>query len=101
LAGDTIGQNFELLIKVDLFLGSYGRTLRFKEVQRLHKVNDSCVIGAGGEISDFTYIRELIEDFTMDDFCADDGIVISPKEVHSILCRVLYNRRTKYNVVCN
>jgi len=82
-------------------LASYGRTLRFKNVQRLHKVNDLCVMGVGGEMSDYSYIQEILEDFTMEDFCEDDGIQLTPAQVHSILCRVLYNKRSKMDPLWN
>ena len=36
--------------------GAYGSTKRYKDFQRLRRVNDGCVIGAGGELSDFQYI---------------------------------------------
>ena len=75
--------------------------MRYKNVQRLHKVNESCLIGAGGEVSDYDYICELLEDFAMDDYCADDGIQLTPSEVHSILCRVLYNRRNDFDPLWN
>lgn len=70
-------------------------TLRYKNIERMYKVNAKCLIGASGEISDFTYITRLLDDFGMEDFCADDGILLGPAQVHSILCRVMYNRRTK------
>lgn len=36
--------------------GSYGSTKRYKSFERLRKVNDVCVVGASGELSDFQYI---------------------------------------------
>lgn len=38
-------------------LGSYGSTKRYKDVQRIFRVNDSCVVAASGEISDFQHIQ--------------------------------------------
>ena len=74
--------------------GSYGKTKRYKNVTRIFKINDNCVIAGAGELSDFSYIVDLLAEFTMDDFCADDDIQIGPAEVYSILCRIIYNRRT-------
>lgn len=37
----------------------------------------------------------LLEELSDDDFCMDDGHRLKPAEVHSYLCRVLYNRRNK------
>lgn len=36
--------------------GAYGSTKRYKSFDRLRKVNESCIVGAGGELSDFQYI---------------------------------------------
>lgn len=36
--------------------GAYGSTKRYKSFERLRKVNDACVVGASGELSDFQYI---------------------------------------------
>lgn len=75
--------------------GAYGRTLRYKNLTKIKKVNDQVVIAASGEMSDLDYIANLLEEFTMMDHCQDDGIQLGPKEVYSILSRVLYNRRTE------
>ena len=45
-------------------LGSYGSLARFKDLRRLHKVNDVTTIGVGGDISDFQYIQNLLKDET-------------------------------------
>jgi 20S proteasome subunit beta 7 len=75
---------------------SYGSTKRYKSVERIYKVNSTCVVGASGEISDFQQIKKYLEELTLDDYLASDGISITPKQVHSYLTRVLYNRRDKY-----
>jgi 20S proteasome subunit beta 7 len=43
-------------------LGSYGSMARFKNIERLTKVGDYTCIGASGEISDYQYIQELLEE---------------------------------------
>lgn len=75
--------------------GSYGSTKRYKSFERLRKVNHLTVIGASGELSDFQYILNLLDELATDDFCIDDGKHLSPKEVWAYLVRVLYNRRDK------
>lgn len=45
-------------------LAAYGSTKRYKSVTRLFRVNDSCVVAAGGEISDFQYIQKLLDELT-------------------------------------
>ena len=82
-------------------LGAYGSTKRYKSVQRILRVNDTTIVGASGEISDFQYISNLLEELMTQDFCYDDGCTMTPKEVHAYLCRVLYNRRNKMDPLWN
>ena len=58
-------------------------------------MNDLTVLGASGELSDFQYILNMLDELATDDFCIDDGSTLTPKEVWSYLIRVLYNRRNK------
>jgi len=58
-------------------------------------VNSSTLLGAGGELSDFSYIAKLLDELVTEDFVADDGIKLSAPEVHAYLTRVMYNRRNK------
>jgi len=82
-------------------LGAYGSTKRYKSVQRIFQVNETTIVGASGEISDFQYISNLLEELMTKDFCYDDGCTLTPKEIHAYLCRVLYNRRNKMDPLWN
>lgn len=82
-------------------LGSYGSLARYKDVRRLHKVNGSTVLGAGGDISDYQYIQGLLQDITVEDKAMMDGHELTPKEVHAFLGRVMYNRRSKFDPLWN
>ena len=82
-------------------LGSYGRLARFKEMRRVREVNAQTLIGASGEMSDFAYIMELLEEQTTRDFTIDDGATMTPREVHNYLHRVQYNRRSKVDPLWN
>lgn len=75
--------------------GAYGSTKRYKSVQRMVRVNDSCIVGASGEISDFQRITELLEELEAEDYLAADEITVTPRQVHAYLTRVMYNRRNK------
>lgn len=77
------------------YIGCYGSTKRYKSFERLRKINSKAVIGAGGELSDFQYTMQLLEELMLEDFCLDDDIEMSPREVFAYLNRVVYNRRTK------
>lgn len=83
-------------------LASYGGLARFKDVQRVHKVNNNTLLGGSGEFSDFQYItNNLLKELILTDHITDDGYSRGPKEIHSYLSRVLYNRRSNMNPLYN
>ena len=43
-------------------LCSYGTLAMFKDVNRICKMSDTTLVGAGGEFSDFQYITHMLED---------------------------------------
>lgn len=79
----------------------YGSTKRYKSVERIKKVNSSTIISFTGELSDFHYIVSLLEELDTTDYCEDDGSELAPWEIHSYLCRVMYNRRNKFDPLWN
>uniref|UniRef100_A0A7N2MSX2 Proteasome subunit beta n=1 Tax=Quercus lobata TaxID=97700 RepID=A0A7N2MSX2_QUELO len=81
--------------------GSYGYTLRYKSVERLKPVGKHSLLGASGEISDFQEILRYLDELILYDNMWDDGNSLGPKEVHSYLTRVMYNRRNKFNPLWN
>ena len=76
-------------------VGSYGSTKRYKDIDRIIKVNGSTLLGAGGELSDFTHIAKLLDELVTEDFVYDDGVQLTAPEAHAYLTRVMYNRRNK------
>lgn len=82
-------------------LGSYGGLARYSDVQRLQPINKSTLIGASGEYSDFQFIQKFLGEMVTEDFCEDDGSDLNAREVHSVLARILYNRRSKMNPLWN
>lgn len=82
-------------------LGSYGSLARYKDIRRLHKVNSTTVLGAGGDISDYQYIQDMLSDVMIEDKAAMDGHQLSPHEIHSLMGRVMYNRRSKFDPLWN
>lgn len=80
---------------------SYGSTLRYKSVERIKAVGKHSLIGASGEFSDFQEILRYLDELTLSDHMWDDGNSLGPKEVHSYLTRVMYNRRNKFDPLWN
>merc|ERR1711916_23989 len=58
-------------------------------------------VGAGGDYSDFQAIHKILEEKITDDFTINDGVKISPRELHSYLVRVMYQRRSKGDPLWN
>lgn len=82
-------------------LASYGSLARFREVSRIHEVTDHCLIGVGGDLSDFQEIKDMLATETTSNYCFDDGHVVSAKAVYQLLARVMYNRRNKMDPYWN
>ncbi|XP_042475112.1 proteasome subunit beta type-4-like [Macadamia integrifolia] len=81
--------------------GSYGSTLRYKNVGRIKPIGKHSLLGASGEISDFQEILRYLDELVLNDNMWDDGNSLGPKEVHNYLTRVMYNRRNKFNPLWN
>jgi len=82
-------------------LASYGNEARYKDVCRLKKIGDHTLLGAGGEISDFQYLGDLLDEMADEDWLHEDGCSMGPKEYSSYIGRVMYNRRSKFNPLYN
>lgn len=82
-------------------LASYGTMARYKDMRRMCKVGDNCLIAASGEISDYQSLQNMLNDVHQNDINQDDGYVRSPKEIHNYLRAVLYQRRNKGNPLWN
>lgn len=52
--------NGGVLIAADM-LGSYGSLARYRNLSRVMKVNDSTIIGCGGDYADYQYMQSIIE----------------------------------------
>merc|ERR1712046_448001 len=75
----VLGMKYDggVLMVADM-LGSYGSMARFKCVERLKKFGDSTVVGAGGDLSDFQHIEELLDELISEDALYDDGSRLNP-----------------------
>lgn len=82
-------------------LASYGSLARFRQISRFHKATDHCVLGFGGDISDFQELQDTLDQETNKEYCCDDGHVLSPRAIHQMLARIMYNRRSKMDPLWN
>ena len=58
----VLGIKFEggVVIAADT-LGSYGSMARYRDCSRVMKVNDSTILGAGGDYADYQWLKHVIE----------------------------------------
>ncbi|KAF9923808.1 Proteasome subunit beta type-7 [Linnemannia zychae] len=82
-------------------LASYGSLARFRDIERLHKVADFTVLGASGDISDYQYVKHLLDSQMIKEYNADDGHTLATPNIYEYLWRVMYNRRSKMNPLWN
>ncbi|KAK4300151.1 hypothetical protein Pmani_027639 [Petrolisthes manimaculis] len=78
-------------------LGSYGSLARFRNVERTFKVTDKAVLTCSGDIADYQFIREVIEQKVRDDEICGFTPVLNAGALHCWLTRVLYNRRSRFD----
>merc|ERR1712187_483778 len=71
------------------------------DINRLKQVGKYSLLGASGELSDFQYLGQLVDELDMEEYCDDDGCSMGPKEYASYIGRVMYNRRSKFNPLYN
>nr|XP_012139699.1 PREDICTED: proteasome subunit beta type-4 isoform X2 [Megachile rotundata] len=98
----VVGIQFKdgILIAADV-LGSYGSLARFRNLERVMKVNDNIILGAGGDYADYQYLKRSIERKILEEQCLDDGLSLKPKSLHCWLTRVMYNRRSNFDPFWN
>eukprot|EP00441_Pelagodinium_beii_P042378 CAMPEP_0197649214 /NCGR_PEP_ID=MMETSP1338-20131121/28220_1 /TAXON_ID=43686 ORGANISM="Pelagodinium beii, Strain RCC1491" /NCGR_SAMPLE_ID=MMETSP1338 /ASSEMBLY_ACC=CAM_ASM_000754 /LENGTH=235 /DNA_ID=CAMNT_0043223349 /DNA_START=82 /DNA_END=785 /DNA_ORIENTATION=+ len=98
----VIGMKFNggVLVAADT-LASYGSEARYKDVCRIAKVGEYALLGASGELSDFQYLTDQLDELADEDWLHEDGCSMGPKEYSSYIGRVMYNRRSKMNPLYN
>jgi 20S proteasome subunit beta 7 len=84
-------------------LASYGTMAKYKNARRLESI-DGVLVGAGGEISDFQAIIQLLQANALEEQCRSglyDVHSTNAKETWNYLRSVMYNRRNKMNPLWN
>lgn len=90
-------------------LASYGSLARFTDVHRLKVFNKKAVVGFGGDVSDMQYLDRLLHSLDVEENYAGcntsetdgDAPLMSAKNLHTYLSKVMYKRRSEFNPLWN
>jgi len=91
-------------------LASYGSLARFTDVHRLKPFNRKAVVGFGGDVSDMQYLDRLLQSLDTEENYADttagasdesNASMMSAKNLHTYLSKVMYKRRSDFNPLWN
>ncbi|KAK4898837.1 Proteasome subunit beta type-7 [Elasticomyces elasticus] len=92
-------------------LASYGSLARFTDVKRLKPFNKKAVVGFGGDVSDMQYLDRLLSSLDVQENYGNSGnggddeaesrAMMSAKNLHTYLSKVMYKRRTDFNPLWN
>ncbi|KAK5124005.1 hypothetical protein LTR85_002202 [Meristemomyces frigidus] len=93
-------------------LASYGSLARFTDVKRLKPFNRKAVVGFGGDVSDMQYLDRLLQSLDVQENYSGSGAVgdegqeemkalMSAKNLHTYLAKVMYKRRSDFNPLWN
>ena len=94
----VIGITFDkgVIIAADQ-LASYGSLARFRNVQRVARINDKTIIGCGGDYADYQFLMQYIEQRVIEEASFEDNHQMSPSSLHSWLTRIQYNKRSNFD----
>jgi len=82
-------------------LASYGSLARFMKLERLHKIGKETLIGVSGEISDFQFMVKELQKMNLDDYCWDDKVYHTPREIWNYVSRRMYYQRSNFDPLYN
>ncbi|KXT07709.1 hypothetical protein AC579_7861 [Pseudocercospora musae] len=90
-------------------LASYGSLARFTDVHRLKPFNKKAVVGFGGDVSDMQYLDRLLKSLDVEENYSTashteekgDADMMSAKNLHTYLGKVMYKRRSDFNPLWN
>lgn len=63
-------------------VASYGSLARFKRLTRMHVASPNCILGVGGDYSDFQQLQTMVDAEMTAQYVANDGLSLSPKYVN-------------------
>ncbi|CAH8862803.1 unnamed protein product [Trichobilharzia szidati] len=82
-------------------LVSYGSLARYMDFERMFKVNKNTVMCCSGDVADFQFLKHYVEEQTHLESLIADGFQMSPHALHSLITRILYNRRSRLDPLWN
>ncbi|RKP08375.1 proteasome endopeptidase complex, beta subunit [Thamnocephalis sphaerospora] len=82
-------------------LASYGSLARFRDVERLHKLTDTAVLGSTGDVSDYQHVQHMMERLMIREDYHNDGHKLAPPHLFEYLRNVMYHRRSKNDPLWN
>jgi len=82
-------------------LGAYGGLHRFRDIDRIVKLNSNVLLTYTGDVADFQNIQEYMEEVQRESDMTDDGSDYGPVEYFNMIERMMYNRRSKGNPFWN
>ncbi|KAJ2304090.1 Proteasome subunit beta type-7 [Coemansia sp. RSA 2706] len=81
-------------------LGAFGSMARFRDENRFMQVGDT-LVGAGGDMSDFQYMKHMLEDMQTREYDMDDGQRMGTRSVYKYVSNVMYGRRNRFDPLWN
>merc|ERR1712151_1055031 len=79
-------------------MGSYGGLRRFKDCQRVIKINEKCLIATSGDFADFMELERMLKEQVREDEVAEEqAVCLNAKSCWPWLQTIMYHRRTKQN----
>ncbi|VDQ16709.1 unnamed protein product [Trichobilharzia regenti] len=101
----VIGIRFRdgVVLAADMLV-SYGSLARYMDFERMFKVNKNTVMCCSGDVADFQFLKHYVEEQTHLESISPFSLNISspsPHALHSLITRILYNRRSRLDPLWN
>lgn len=79
-------------------MGSYGGLRRFKDCQRVIKINDKVLLAASGDLADFIELERMLKEQVREDEVAEEqSVCLNARSCWNWIQTVMYGRRSKQN----
>lgn len=74
---------------------------RFRDVQRLHALGKTTLMGTSGDISDLQATINMLKQYEIEETCYDDGHEMNTSQWHTALAAQMYKKRSDMNPLWN